>query len=311
VPAGEDYEARRFSTWAPMAIASIGKVASTIADRSIMIGMERKAPGQTVARMRVDRDEGFGELASKADRWIADHFEALRSADPDVPRALNDRQADNWRPLLAIADLAGGGWPAKARSAALDLSATDEDADTIGVQLLASVRLAFGLAKQISTDDLLKHLHAMSEAPWSEFGRQRKPITPRQLASLLKPFGITSGTLREGDGTYKGYRREQFESAWTRYLSVTASQLTQSASFDGFSSVTPASDVTDGKDQKTRQSAACDGVTDSEAPAGRKTANGLYTCAQCNEPIALSAGYTATSSGEVLHSRCVDQWIRS
>ena len=111
VPAGDDYEARQFSTWAPMAIASIGKVAATIADRSVIIAMERKPPGQTVARMRADRDDGFGVLASKAARWVADHLEALRQADPDVPRALNDRQADNWRPLLAIADLAGGDWP--------------------------------------------------------------------------------------------------------------------------------------------------------------------------------------------------------
>ena len=45
VAAGDDYEARQFSTWAAMAIASIGKIASTIADHSIMIPMERKAPG--------------------------------------------------------------------------------------------------------------------------------------------------------------------------------------------------------------------------------------------------------------------------
>jgi putative DNA primase/helicase len=271
VPAGDDYEARRFSTWAPMAIASIGRVASTIADRSILIGMERKPPGVTVARMRVDRDDGFGVLASKAARWVADHLEALRQADPEMPAALNDRQQDNWRLLIGIADLAGDDWRARAQAAALALSAADEDADTIGVQLLASVRLAFGIAKQISTDNLLKHLHAMTEAPWCEYGRQRKPITPRQLASLLKPFGITSGTLREGEATYKGYRREQFESAWTRYLSVTPSQARQSATFDGFSSVTLDPDVTDRNEQKARQSATCDAVTDRDPGNGADT----------------------------------------
>ena len=44
--------------------------------------------------MRVDRDDGFSVLASKAARWVADHLEELRQADPDVPRALNDRQAE-------------------------------------------------------------------------------------------------------------------------------------------------------------------------------------------------------------------------
>jgi Protein of unknown function (DUF3631)/RepB DNA-primase from phage plasmid len=264
VAVGDDFEARRFSTWAPMAIASIGRVASTIADRSIMIGMERKPALESVARMRADRDDGSSVLASKAARWIADHLEALRQADPEVPRALNDRQADNWRPLLAIADLAGGEWPTRARGAALALSVTDEDAETIGVQLLASVRLAFGTATQISTENLLRHLHAMTEAPWGEYGRQRKPMSPRQLATLLKPFGITSGTLREGETTYKGYRRDQFEQSWARYLSpsVTPSQPTESATFDGFSSDTPADDVTDRKEQKAKETAACDAVTD-------------------------------------------------
>jgi putative DNA primase/helicase len=239
VPAGDDYEARRFSTWAPMAIASIGRMASTIADRSIMISMERKAPGQTVARMRADRDDGFGELARKAARWVADHLEVLRSADPDVPRVLNDRAADNWRPLLAIADLAGGNWHDHARAAALALSTIDEDADTLGVQLLADIKTVFERTKAeaVWTEDLLRHLHAMSEAPWSEYGRQRKPISPRQLAALLKPFGIgTKGQVwnpstRENK---RGYMREQFSAAWGRYLSANVLDATESAAESDF-----------------------------------------------------------------------------
>jgi hypothetical protein len=259
VAVGEDFEARRFSTWAPMAIASIGRVAATIADRSIIIRMERKPPGMTVARMRVDRDDGFGELASKAARWIADHFGALRQVDPEMPAALNDRQQDNWRGPIAIADRAGGQWPQKARAAALALSSVDEDADTIGVQLLASVRLVFGAAEQIeqiSTENLLRHLHAMPEAPWGEYGRQRKPITPRQLASLLRPFGIAPGTIRESEtSTPKGYRRDQFEEPWARYLaqSATTPQASKSASFGDFSSATTDSDVADRNEQKASQ----------------------------------------------------------
>ena len=265
VPAGDEYEARRFSTWAPMAIASIGKVAATIADRSLMIGMERKAPGQSVARMRADRDDGFGVLASKAARWVADHLEALRQADPDVPRALNDRQADNWRPLFAIADLAGDDWPTRSRAAALALSATDEDGETIGVQMLASVRVAFATAEQISTENLLRHLHAMTEAPWGEYGRQRKPITPRQLASLLRPFGIASGTIRESEtSTPKGYRRVQFENIWLRYLSgsATTPHARETATFGDSLSATTTPDVADRKDEKARQSASCGVVAD-------------------------------------------------
>jgi len=31
----------------------------------------------------------------------------LRGADPEVPNSVFNRAADNWRPLLAIADVAG------------------------------------------------------------------------------------------------------------------------------------------------------------------------------------------------------------
>jgi hypothetical protein len=322
VPAGDDYEARRFSTWAPMAIASIGKLAATIADRSIRIAMERKAPGQPVARMRADRDDGFGVLASKAARWVADHFEALRQADPEMPAALNDRQADNWRGLIGIADLCGGDWPARARAAALALSAIDEDADTIGVQLLASVRLAFGVARQISTENLLRHLHAMAEHPWCEYGRHRKPISPRQLASLLRPFGVTSATIRDGDDTSKGYKREQFESAWTRYLSVTTSQPTESGAFDDFPSVTPDPFVTDRNSKNSRQTATCDAVTDGkgvepaeegiEAPWADDPAEACNwnredhepPCCHCGEPILITEDRIGRDDGRLIHRRC-------
>jgi hypothetical protein len=47
---------------------------------------------------------------------------------------------------MAIADLAGGEWPAKARAAALKLSGEAEaevDAASIGVQLLAAIKAVF------------------------------------------------------------------------------------------------------------------------------------------------------------------------
>jgi len=35
-----------------------------------------------------------------------------------MPASLYGRAADNWRPLIAIADLAGSEWPARARRVA-------------------------------------------------------------------------------------------------------------------------------------------------------------------------------------------------
>jgi hypothetical protein len=46
---------------------------------------------------------------------------------------------------------------------------------------------------------------------------------------MLRPFGIDSGTVRTGDATFKGYKLEAFESAFSRYLPTETSQASQSA----------------------------------------------------------------------------------
>lgn len=62
-----------------------------------------------------------------------------------MPAGLDDRAQDCWRPLLAIADLNGGSWPASARKSAARLSGkSDEDeAASSGVLLLGHIREVF------------------------------------------------------------------------------------------------------------------------------------------------------------------------
>jgi putative DNA primase/helicase len=111
-----------FSTWCPMLLADIGELPDTIADRSIIIEMTRKRPDEKVRRLRTRDGDELRELGRKAGRWTADNLAGLERADPEVARQLNDRAADAWSPLLAIADMAGGQWPVRARKAAIELS---------------------------------------------------------------------------------------------------------------------------------------------------------------------------------------------
>src|SRR5262249_50698311 len=96
-----EHKPRRFSTWAPKAIATIRGLADTLEDRAIIVSLQRKPPGANVERLRKRDNEWFAALRSKAARWAEDNFDRLVVADPQVPEALNDRAADNWRPLLA------------------------------------------------------------------------------------------------------------------------------------------------------------------------------------------------------------------
>ena len=104
---GDDHEPRQFSTWAPAAIAMIGKLPDTLEDRAVTVSLRRKKPIEQVKQFRGDRTFEFKQLARKIARWTADNRASLTASDPDTG-ALFNRAADNWRPLLAIADRAGG-----------------------------------------------------------------------------------------------------------------------------------------------------------------------------------------------------------
>src|SRR4029453_3420754 len=101
-------------------------------------------------------------------------IERLRTARPDVPTALSDRQADICEPLLAIADLASRDWPERGRDALVRLCAGENDEDeSIGVKLLSAIREAFGAKGEdrLATKELLEQLvNQDTDAPWAGWG---------------------------------------------------------------------------------------------------------------------------------------------
>ena len=215
---GDDHEPRRFNTWCPKSIFMIGSPPDTLRDRSIVVRLRRKKPGETVLRLRHGAEK-FHELQSKAARWARDYLCSLRAHDPEMPAGLNDRAEDNWRILLAIADEAGGPWPAKARTAAKALSSDgtidDGEMASAGTLVLRDTQIVFNerSATSIGSHELIGALCELPEAPWSEW-RHGKAITGRGLAKLLKPFDIQPRHSRTGST----YDRRAFEDAWSRYI---------------------------------------------------------------------------------------------
>ena len=218
---GDDFEPRAFCVWAPKVLALIGRLPDTLADRSIVIELRRRAPGETVERLRIGRlHDDLEPIRRRATRWAQDNMAALADADPDVPAKLNDRAADNWRPLIAIADAAGGDWPERAREAARILSGAADPADEgPAVQLLADLRALFDArgVDRLASAEIVDALAKMEDRPWPEW-KAGRPITARQLARLLAPFGIRPTKIRFGDATSQGYSLEAFEDAFRRYL---------------------------------------------------------------------------------------------
>jgi hypothetical protein len=276
-----DYEPRRFTTWCPIVIALIGKLPSTLGDRSIEIRLQRKGRGEKVRRLRSDRLEHLEVLARKLARFIADTADRIKELDLEPPVQLNDRAADNWRPLLAIAHAAGGDWPERARKAALELSVGAGDLDT-GERLLADLKAIFdahGLPALFS-ETLVEELNEIEDAPWAELSRGR-PLTKNKLARLLKAFGIVpKGTVRIDVKTSKGYERTAFDNAWRRYLPLsplegavqtdTTTQVSKTAAHNDFQNVTSQLDVTFANPLKAAVSKGCDDVTVSKGGSREK-----------------------------------------
>jgi hypothetical protein len=214
------YEVLEYSTWAPKAIAAIKGLPDTLRSRSIEIPMRKALPADPIVPWREDKTPAeFSPLNAKAMRFIADHEVTLRSADPNIPPGITARPADNWRPLLAIADAIGGEWPGKAREAAIYLCAEAKGADPeLGTQLLydaLKVMDADGIDGKIHSADLVRGLIALEGRPWGECNHARE-ITQNWVSKELTNYGIRSKNVRLGT-VKKGYERTPLSEAVRRY----------------------------------------------------------------------------------------------
>lgn len=204
-------------TYCPKAFAGIGGLPRTIADRSIPIVMRKRTAFTPVARLhqRTVRHESQVPRMLLV-RFGAQNVSKLGYARPSIPNELDDRAADVWEPLLAIADVIGGTWPARAREAAVILCSHRKEADTDGIQfrLLSDVKQVFDRldTDRVKTEVLLDCLHGLEESPWSEI--DGKPLDARGLADALRGFGVAPKKLRIGRQALQGYERHAVDGAW-------------------------------------------------------------------------------------------------
>lgn len=214
---GDNNEPKKFSTWGPKAIACIGNLPGTLEDRSILICLKRKAPGESCQKLDVDFQQKNDELRQRCRRWCDDHLEALKITKVIVDAHGNDRAADNWTPLHIIGEVAGHGWRERIeKSMRLLLNLSDADQANIGTMLLSDIRDVF-LSEKMFSAELVDKLNSFEERPWAEWSRG-KGLSANWLARLLRPYGIESKQLRKGGETKKGYKLSIFQDAFFRYL---------------------------------------------------------------------------------------------
>ncbi|HSU55035.1 MAG TPA: DUF3631 domain-containing protein [Candidatus Dormibacteraeota bacterium] len=251
---GEGNAVRPFRAFGPAVLAGIGQLTGTLHDRSIVVPLAKAEEGQIPHRFNDERIEIETELCRKLARWTADNLAALKSCDPILPPTAFNRLADNWRPLFAIAQIAGGNWPSLALDSFNYLAAPRSSSSSFSFsssipsplvrtlspaspissspsvsppspnsnpnhQLLTDLRQIFtqsGL-EQLSSRHLVQALCRLPESPWLE-AHNRRPINETWLGRRLRMFDIASCNLRFDARQARGYQLADFADAFARFL---------------------------------------------------------------------------------------------
>lgn len=216
--------AEQCPTFAMAAIGGIGDMPDTVEDRAVVIVMQRRARSESVESFRRRRSvPPLNELRQRLHAWLSPSTDVLADAEPDMPA--DDRAADVWDPLIAVADLAGGEWPVRARNACLALTSTagEQDAGANEGRLLSDLQSIFE-GDRMPSARIVESLCSMEEAPWSNWNG--RGLSANGLASKLRLYGVRSKTFRVGNATPRGYDRSDLEPIWARYAPSTETNAT-------------------------------------------------------------------------------------
>jgi hypothetical protein len=306
---GKTVETEEIPAYSAVALAGIGWLPDTILSRSVIIRMRRRKAGERVEQYRRRIHAVDGEIVrQRIEVWanyIRDDIEW-----PELPNEVQDRDADIWEPLIAIADAAVGDWPTRARNAAVALVAASKEAEpSLGILLLSHLKAVFREADKLSTDIILKGLHELHEAPWRDL--KGKALDDRGLARRLREYGIKPRTIRMGEATPRGYERKDFVDVWERYLPplVPAGSATSktSATTDVPGDLASAT-------QTVREGASVEASTDGVAdvadvllfPAAQ--AERRRPCAQCGIDDGRQQAWQLHDRSVWLHEACLPSW---
>jgi hypothetical protein len=213
-----------FNVYGPKLFAAIGRLPDTLMDRSILIHIKRRTKAQKVERFRQvsaaaeakPLHAGIARFAGTHQADIEQAYERTLEFDLDF---LSDRDADLWTPLFAICSIMDANRLPELKRCAVTLSvakANDDVDDSYSLGLLRDIRTVWPDGEdRIHTEILIHRLKAIDESAWAEGDR---PLTPRKLAGMLRPFEIESRDVRIGDTVKKGSHYEHLKDAFDRYL---------------------------------------------------------------------------------------------
>ncbi|MCP4475041.1 MAG: DUF3631 domain-containing protein [Gammaproteobacteria bacterium] len=210
-----------YHTYCPKALAGIGEHRKpALASRCITIKLKKLLASEEVEEMPDHIFEESENIRRQCIRWSID-----TPLDMGVDMPYKNRTKDNWKALFCISAAVSAEWHTHIKSAILIAIASTNDIDAhVGTRLLHDIRAVFNNHSDnknfMRSVELCKLLKAVDEHEWADHG-YGKGIKPRELAKLLKPYGIKSRQKKlnsKKNTNYHGYCYNDFKEAFTRYL---------------------------------------------------------------------------------------------
>jgi hypothetical protein len=213
----------RFGVFCPKAFAGLKELpGDALKSRCLRIEVKRRKPDEPGGGFVFEDEQEVAQaLRDGLAGWIDGNLDELRGRRPERIEGVRDRTWESVRPLVVVADAAGGEWPGRLRAAVLALvAATANEVRSSGVQLLADVRRLFHESGRdaFTKAELLQALRALEEAPYAEW----ENFTTNRLSRTLKRYGVPGDAfIHDGAGkSHRGWKREHFAEPWERYIPI-------------------------------------------------------------------------------------------
>jgi len=213
---GKNVETEELPAYCAVALAGLDDLPDTIMTRSVVVRMRRRSREEKIEpwRLRINGADAYA-IADRLAAWANKHQAAVQW--PEMPNGIEDRNADVWEALLAVADLAGGDWPERARRSAVTLvTQSSGDMGSLGVTLLRDLKRIFIGRPKLSTEVIINALVEIDESPWGDL--RGKALDARGLSRRLSKYGVKPKPLRDGDHVFRGYDADDLADPWSRYV---------------------------------------------------------------------------------------------
>jgi hypothetical protein len=212
----------RYSCYCPKVVALIGTVPETIADRAIVVRMERKSTAEAVVPLSQLDASGISAQCARFARdcaYLVERHHIMRI------EGINDRAADTYEPLAVLADIAGGEWPGLLTAVAQHLESPAAKI-AAGSELVLAVLGAFAMhgVEKMFTRHLVQEINQSGrDVNMACFGG--RAANEFSLSKALRCYGIRPKAIRIGCEVNKGYCVDDFRSAREKYVTQAEARL--------------------------------------------------------------------------------------